>query len=201
MHQYAFLICAFPSPLQRFLQSHLSSPSLSSSESSSSAFILVFPQDFYSNSFFCFWFSTPPFSSTCSLLPQLLFVFCALGGTAHSATKQSCLQHQTLTNQAKPECSSPQVYSTTQKILETEGHVGGEGVKKFVSSAGGADETRDGRARDTETKYAGHNSPSNLAENTRKLNTFWSWKNIECLLWVRSKSRPWVEVSGLLFTS
>lgn len=36
-----------------------------------------------------------------------------LNGTAHSATKQSCLQHRTLANQPGPEFSSPQIHSTT----------------------------------------------------------------------------------------
>lgn len=47
-----------------------------------------------------------------SLLHPLLVVSYALSGTAHSATKQSCLQHHTLANQARPECSSPQIHST-----------------------------------------------------------------------------------------
>lgn len=41
------------------------------------------------------------------LPPLLLAISCALSGTAHSATKQSCLQHHTLANQARPEFSSP----------------------------------------------------------------------------------------------
>lgn len=44
-------------------------------------------------------------------LPPLLVASCALSGTVHSATKQSCLQHHTLANQAKPGCSSPQFHS------------------------------------------------------------------------------------------
>ena len=40
-------------------------------------------------------------------IPSFLAVSCALSGTVHSATKQSCLQHHTLANQARPECSSP----------------------------------------------------------------------------------------------
>ena len=38
-------------------------------------------------------------------LPHSLSLPGALGGTAHSATKQSCLQHHTAVNQAQPECS------------------------------------------------------------------------------------------------
>lgn len=44
------------------------------------------------------------FSST-HHLPRSLSSPSALGGTAHSATKQSCLQHHTAANQAGPECS------------------------------------------------------------------------------------------------
>lgn len=45
------------------------------------------------------FFSSSPHLPRSSSLPG------ALGGTAHSATKQSCLQHHTAANQAGPECS------------------------------------------------------------------------------------------------
>ncbi len=77
---------------------------------STSAFI-YFPLSFLSSLFFPAFSSfslfhyTPPSSSAPCRLPSL-------GGTAHSATKQSCLQHHTLANQARPEFSSPQIHST-----------------------------------------------------------------------------------------
>lgn len=65
--------------------------------------------------FFCqhspiFFFPIPLHPSPRS---PLLPISHALNGTAHSATKQSCLQHHTLANQARPEFSSPQIHSTT----------------------------------------------------------------------------------------
>lgn len=63
--------------------------------------------------------STPPFSS---LSPPSSFT---LNGTAHSATKQSCLQHHTLANQAGPELSS------LQDPLCNIGIPGGTGVERW----------------------------------------------------------------------
>lgn len=91
-----------------FLPSHLSTtPPL--------PFIHSSPLGFHLSAFF---FSAPAFSRFFlfplhpsphhPFLPRLLLaVSCALSGTAHSATKQSCLQHHTLANQARPEFSSP----------------------------------------------------------------------------------------------
>lgn len=98
----------FPLLLQPFLPSHLSTPLLSF-YTPPPLFIFYF---FQQSPIF---FSIPlhPSPRHPLLPPPLLVVSYALSGTAHSATKQSCLQQHTLANQARPEFSSPQILSTT----------------------------------------------------------------------------------------
>lgn len=88
-----------------------------------SPFILHFLiLQFFSRSLWCVFFppSTPPFAS---LSPPSSFT---LSGTAHSATKQSCLEHRTLANQAGQEFSSLQTHSATSRYkAEVEGRGGG----------------------------------------------------------------------------
>lgn len=92
----------FPLLLHPFLPSHLSTPLLS---------FYILPPFIFSSLLLFFLFFPPLFSSLSSHF--LLIASYALSGTAHSATKQSCLQHRTLVNQARPELSSPQIHSTT----------------------------------------------------------------------------------------
>lgn len=60
-------------------------------------------------------------------LPHSLSSPGALGGTAHSATKQSCLQHHTAANQARPECSGFVVHSNSDVEQEGVGDRGPQG--------------------------------------------------------------------------
>lgn len=85
---------------------------------SPTSFICSSPPLLYASTFSCFFFI--PSAFPCSLLhpspfhsflPPLRLVSGALAGTAHSATKQSCLQHHILTNQARLERSSPRIHS------------------------------------------------------------------------------------------
>lgn len=65
-----------------------------------------------------------------SLSPPSSFT---LNGTAHSATKQSCLEHHTLPNQAGPEFSSLQTHSATSgygEVLEWSGGGGASPERK-----------------------------------------------------------------------
>lgn len=99
------LISAFPLLLQPFLPFHLSATLLSfyTLPSLYLYFFASIPPSF-------FFFPIPLHPSPRS---PLLPISHALNGTAHSATKQSCLQHHMLANQARPEFSSPQIHSTT----------------------------------------------------------------------------------------
>lgn len=96
------LLCPLPLSLFPSLQTHLSSSHLSLYTS-----LAHFPV-FFSSSLWCVIFTfTPLFSS---LSPPSSFT---LNGTAHSAAKQSCLEHHTLANQAGAEFSSLQTHSAT----------------------------------------------------------------------------------------
>lgn len=98
------LISASPLLLQPFLPFHLSA-TLLSFYTLPSLYLYFFCQ--HSPIFF------PPIPLHPSPRSPLLPISHALNGTAHSATKQSCLQHHTLANQARPEFSSSQIHSTT----------------------------------------------------------------------------------------
>lgn len=110
---FSFLLCIavlssphfyFPLLLQPFLLSHLSTPHLS---------FYILPLWLLSF-FFASILLLLLFHSTLLLsIPSFLVVSCALCGTAHSATKQSCLQHHTLANQARLEFSCPQQHHDT----------------------------------------------------------------------------------------
>lgn len=96
-------------PLRLFLPFHLSATLL---------YLLYTPLPFISVFFSIpasFFSSSNPNSTLLPLALRLppLPISQALNGTAHSATKQSCLEHHTLANQAGPEFSSPQIHSTT----------------------------------------------------------------------------------------
>lgn len=86
---------------------------------------LIF-QFFFSRSLWCVIFTfTPLFSS-----PSLPSSF-TLNGTAHSAAKQSCLEHHTLANQAEAEFSSLQThYATSGYGEELEWRGGGASPEK-----------------------------------------------------------------------
>lgn len=123
--------CPFPfsSLFQLFLQSYLSTLHLSLSTRFPPLAFYIF---FAASSCFSF----PPYSSPHRRhLPLLPVVSCDLSRTAHSATKRSCLQHYTLANQAKPECSSrsTQRHHETGQLWDTGG--GKEGGERFVSLA------------------------------------------------------------------
>ncbi|TNN54851.1 hypothetical protein EYF80_034970 [Liparis tanakae] len=85
----------------------------------------------------------PPFSPS-PHPPPLLVISCALGGTAHSATKQSCPQHRALANQAGPECSGTPISSTPPRYAGGTGgeresarsRRGGEGKAEFEKGSG-----------------------------------------------------------------
>lgn len=81
---------------------------------------LIFQFFFFQESLVCYFHfhSTPHYP----LLP--LFT---LNGTAHSATKQSCLEHHTLANQAGPEFSSRQTRSAKSGYGEALEWRGGRG--------------------------------------------------------------------------
>lgn len=114
-HFFFLFFSASPSPSLHFCfpPFHLSTRHLSFYILPPLAFIR-----FFFSAFSCFRLHPSPLRS---LLPPLLVVCGALSGTAHSATKQSCLQHHTLANQARPECSSSQIYSTAPWYRAAEG--------------------------------------------------------------------------------